>query len=56
MEVRYAIEQCVKKLILDLRDRHGFGQQWEKTDDLTREEIKREWVDIIIETISDINF
>ena len=56
MEMRYAVEQCVERLVRDLRDRRGLRQEWEKIDELTQEEIKREWVDIIIETISDIHF
>ena len=41
-------KKIVDAIIDDLSDRRGLRQEWEQTDDETQQEIKDEWVAIVL--------
>jgi hypothetical protein len=41
-------EQIVEAIIADLRDRRGLRHEWEQIDEDIQEEIRQEWITIVL--------
>ena len=46
-------EAIVKNIIADIEDRRGLGNEWEMIDEEIQDEIKDQWIGIILAISSD---
>ena len=48
------INRCVKKIIEDIQDRRGIGDEWDDIDASIKKEIRKKWFEIIDENIDEL--
>lgn len=47
----HKVKTAVKKIVDDIQERCGLGNEWELIDQLTQQEIKDEWFGILLKEL-----
>lgn len=51
-EDRWTAIQIVDEITADILDRSGIGNEMERVDDETRDEIRKTWIEVVVKALS----